>query len=309
VILAYLISGLLIIPAMVSQAELATAMPRAGGAYYFLDRTLGPLMGSVGGIGTWFALMLKSAFALIGMGAYISIFLEVPFKPVAIAFAVVFAILNIFGSKESSSLVRVLVFALLTILAFFLIDGLTTVVSSGIAETHEERFVPFMPEGIDGLLGTVGLVFISYVGLTQIASLAEEVKEPDRNIPLGMALSLATVICIYVLGVYVMVAVLGIDELSQSLTPVALCVDVEYRDHGRVAVPLGNGTRPPDTYTPRGSRTVSNSDTLNSADHSSPDRLPASARRRGRRQVGERTSTRPLWSHQYCRGCHARKPY
>lgn len=221
VILAYLISGLLIVPAMVSQAELATAMPRAGGAYYFLDRTLGPLMGTVGGIGTWFALMLKSAFALIGMGAYIAIFFDVPFKPVAVVFAVVFAILNIFGSKESSGLVRVLVFALLTVLAFFLIDGLGTVVSHGIAATHRERFTPFMPEGMDGLLGTVGLVFISYVGLTQIASLAEEVKDPDRNIPLGMTLSLSTVICMYVIGVYVMVAVLGVDELSQSLTPVA----------------------------------------------------------------------------------------
>ena len=229
VILAYLISGLLIVPAMLSQAELATAMPRAGGAYYFLDRTLGPLMGTVGGIGTWFALMLKSAFALIGMGAYISIFLEVPFKPVAIAFAVVFAALNIFGSKESSGLVRVLVFALLTILAFFLIDGFVTVLSTGVTEVHQERFVPFMPEGIDGLLGTVGLVFISYVGLTQIASLAEEVKEPDRNIPLGMTLSLATVICIYVFGVYIMVAVLGMDELSQSLTPVADTADNLFR--------------------------------------------------------------------------------
>jgi APA family basic amino acid/polyamine antiporter len=221
VVLAYLISGFLIVPAMLSQAELATAMPRAGGAYYFLDRTLGPMMGTIGGIGTWFALMLKSAFALIGMGAYLSIFFEVDFQLVAIAFAVVFALLNIFGSKESSSLVRILVFALLTILAFFMIDGLTTVVSNGIAETHRDRFTPFMPEGIDGLIGTVGLVFISYVGLTQIASLAEEVKDPDRNIPLGMTLSLGTVICIYVVGVYIMVAILGIDGLSGSLTPVS----------------------------------------------------------------------------------------
>ena len=221
VVLAYLISGFLIVPAMLSQAELATAMPRAGGAYYFLDRTLGPMMGTIGGIGTWFALMLKSAFALIGMGAYLAIFFDVDFQLVAIAFAVVFALLNIFGSKESSGLVRILVFALLTILAFFMIDGLTTIVSNGIVETHRERFTPFMPEGIDGLIGTVGLVFISYVGLTQIASLAEEVKDPDRNIPLGMTLSLGTVICIYVVGVYIMVAILGVDDLSASLTPVS----------------------------------------------------------------------------------------
>ncbi len=221
VFLAYFISGLLIVPAMVSQAELATAMPRAGGAYYFLDRTLGPLMGTIGGIGTWFALMLKSAFALIGMGAYITIFLDVPFKPIAVLFAVIFAALNVFGSKESTGLVRVLMFSLLGVLGLFVIDGMANIFSTGFAETHQRQFTPFLPGGIDGLLGTVGLVFISYVGLTQIASLAEEVKEPDRNIPLGMTLSLGTVIGIYVVGVYIMVAVLGMDQLSQSLTPVA----------------------------------------------------------------------------------------
>jgi amino acid transporter len=229
VILAYFISGLLIVPAMLSQAELATAMPRAGGAYYFLDRTLGPLMGTVGGIGTWFALMLKSAFALIGMGAYISIFLDVPIMPIAVVFAVAFAFVNVLGSKESTGLVRVLVFSLLTVMTVFLVDGLVSVLSQGPITVHRERFVPFMPEGVDGLLGTVGLVFISYVGLTKVASLAEEVKEPDRNIPLGMTLSLLTVICIYVIGVYVMIAVLGIDNLSQSLTPAADTANALFR--------------------------------------------------------------------------------
>ena len=89
VVLAYLLAGLLIIPAMLSQAELATAMPRAGGAYYYLDRTLGPLVGTIGGIGTWLALVLKSAFALIGMGAYVALVVDLPLVPTAVAFAVI----------------------------------------------------------------------------------------------------------------------------------------------------------------------------------------------------------------------------
>jgi APA family basic amino acid/polyamine antiporter len=221
VILAYFISGLLIVPAMLSQAELATAMPRAGGAYYFLDRTLGPLMGTIGGVGTWFALILKSAFALIGMGAYLAIVLEVPVKPLAVTLTAVFALLNILGAKQSTRLIRVLVLALLTILGLFVVHGLAAVAGRGFAATHQTQFVPFFTEGFDGLVGTVGLVFVSYVGLTQVASLAEEVDHPDRNIPLGMTLSLLTVIAIYVVGVYIMVAVLGTDRLSESLTPVA----------------------------------------------------------------------------------------
>lgn len=219
VVLAYLLAGVLIVPAMMSQAELSTAMPRAGGAYYFLDRTLGPLVGTIGGVGTWLALVLKSAFALIGMGAYVGLVLDLPILPVALTFTLGFALLNIVGAKESSGLLRGLVMALLVLLAFFLIHGLVSVAGQGTAV--RTRFSPLLPNGMDGMLATVGLVFVSFVGLTKVASLAEEVKNPDRNIPLGMMLALATVTAIYVVGVFIMVAVLGTRALSSSLTPVA----------------------------------------------------------------------------------------
>ena len=219
VVLAYLLAGVLILPAMLSQAELATAMPRAGGAYYFLDRTLGPLMGTIGGVGTWLTLVLKSAFALIGMGAYLGLVFDMPMRQTAIAFTVAFALLNVLGARQSSGLLRVLVFTLLTILTFFLLNGLADIVGEG--TDVAARLTPFLTGGVDGLLGTVGLVFVSYIGLTKVASLAEEVKNPDRNIPLGMVLALASVAVVYVVGVFIMVAVLGVDALSQSLTPVA----------------------------------------------------------------------------------------
>ena len=66
-VLAYLIAGLLAVPAMLSVAELASALPKAGGAYYFLERALGPSVGTVAGLGTWLSLVLKDAFALVGM--------------------------------------------------------------------------------------------------------------------------------------------------------------------------------------------------------------------------------------------------
>ena len=58
VFLSYLLGAFLIMPAMFSIAELATAIPRAGGVYFLLDRSLGPMMGTVGGIGTYLALIL-----------------------------------------------------------------------------------------------------------------------------------------------------------------------------------------------------------------------------------------------------------
>ena len=221
VVLAYVLAGLLVVPALVSQAELATAMPRAGGAYYFLDRTLGPLVGTIGGIGTWLTLVLKSGFALIGMGAYLQLVLDVPILPTTIAVTVVFALLNILGTRESTGMLRGLVIALLTIVGFFIVHGVVDVIASQGSVFPARRFTPFMTNGVDGMLSTIGLVFVSYIGLTNVASLAEEIEDPERNIPLGMVLALATVTTVYAVGVYVMVAVLGVPVLSESLTPVA----------------------------------------------------------------------------------------
>ena len=68
VFLAYILSGVLMLPAMFSMAEIATALPRSGGAYFFLDRSLGPVIGTIGGLGSYFALILKTTFAIIGIG-------------------------------------------------------------------------------------------------------------------------------------------------------------------------------------------------------------------------------------------------
>jgi len=219
--LAYLVAGILIIPAMLAVAELATAMPRAGGAYYFLDRALGPLAGTVGGLGTWLALILKSAFALVGMGAYLAIYFDVPIKPLAVGFTALFTVINIVGAKETSGLQRWLVGALLVILSFFIVQGVLEVLSVGLVATTTERFTPLLPFGLTGFASTVGFVFVSYAGLTKVASVSEEIENPDRNIPLGMMLSLLTATFVYTVGVFILVAVLPAAELRDDLTPVA----------------------------------------------------------------------------------------
>jgi len=220
VYLAYLASGLLIIPAMLSVAELSTAMPKAGGAYYFLDRSLGPIMGTVGGLGSWIALMFKSTFALIGMGAYLSLYIDISFTLLALILTVLFGILNIFGAKETTMLQRVLVSVLVVLLGIFVIQGLSAMSGIQLLESPDE-YKDFFRGDLHGFVATIGLVFVSYAGLTKVASVAEEVENPDRNIPLGMILSLLTAILIYALGVYIMLNVLEPSEFYRSLTPVA----------------------------------------------------------------------------------------
>ena len=214
IVVSYMIAALHLIPAVFSMAELSTAMPRAGGIYYFLDRSMGPMMGTIGGLGTWIALALKTAFALIGMGAYIGIFFpNLPIAPLAVALALIFGSINLLGAKKTGGFQVVLVVGLLAILAGFM--------GTGLLHLKAKHFVDFFQAGGNGIYATAGLVYISYVGLTNIASVSEEVKNPEKTLPRAMFLALATAILIYGIGTFVMVGVLPMAQLSNDLTPVA----------------------------------------------------------------------------------------
>lgn len=222
VFLAYFFAGFLIMPAMYCMAELATAMPKSGGTYYFLDRAMGPLVGTIGGFGSWIAVVFKAAFALVGMGAYIGIYLDLPFSITAMLLAIAFGIINVVGAKETTKLQRWLVTTLVVILIGFTLLGLAA------ASRGPEPFLQlnadygkFFLSGTVGFISTIGLVFVSYAGLTKLTSVAEEIKDPDRNIPLGMTLSLLTATVLYTLGTFVLIKVLEPESLFGSLTPIA----------------------------------------------------------------------------------------
>ncbi|HKK80900.1 MAG TPA: amino acid permease [Prolixibacteraceae bacterium] len=231
VFLAYLVSGLLILPAMFSIAEISTALPRAGGAYFFLDRSLGPLMGTIGGLGTYLSLVFKTAFAIIGIGAYAAIFWNVPVRIVAVSATMVFTGLNLVGAKKTTGLQSFFIIVLLVVLGGFIIDGFYNIFFTGRFETPalNDHLRPFFTDGIEGLIITSGFVFVSYLGLTKVASVAEEIKKPERNIPLGMLLSLTVTSIIYFLGVFIMVTIIEPSEFVNDLAPAATAVKQLFR--------------------------------------------------------------------------------
>jgi len=213
-VLAYLLAALPMVPAAFSIIELATAMPRAGGFYYFLDRAFGPYMGTVGGFGTWISLVLKVAFALVGMGAYVALFWpELEIVPVAVVLALLLGGVSYFGAKKGGGLQVVLVFSLLLLLGLFFVGG-----SLNLQAAH---FADFFDAGFDSIMATTGLVYISYVGVTKVASLSEEVRDPEKVLPRGMLLALVTAIGVYGIGTAILVGVLPMAELKGNLTPVA----------------------------------------------------------------------------------------
>ncbi|MDO9576883.1 MAG: amino acid permease [Candidatus Cloacimonadales bacterium] len=222
IVVAYLLAGILVIPSMLSQSELSTAMPKAGGAYFFIFRSLGANFGTLAGFSSWFSLALKSAFALVGIGAFASLIYPditmLQIKLIATAFCIFFTILNIFGTKHAGRMQVLMVVFLFLILIFYIIKGIPYI--------DNNNFDVFMTGNIKTLFMTAGMIFISFGGLTKIASVAEEVKDPSRNIPLGMITAFVAVTLLYFLVVFVTVGILGDKLLSNgingySLTPIS----------------------------------------------------------------------------------------
>ena len=127
--------------------------------------------------------------------------------------AVVLGVINLLGAKKSGGLQVALVFGLLSLLLVF--------VTSGAFFMQPLHFEGFLAAGFDNILSTAGLVYISYVGVTKVASLSEEVKNPERNLPRAVFLALASAILVYGLGTTVIVGLVPPDELRGNLTPVA----------------------------------------------------------------------------------------
>jgi amino acid transporter/mannitol/fructose-specific phosphotransferase system IIA component (Ntr-type) len=167
---------------------------------------------------------LKTAFALVGMGAYIQLFLPAETDPfvykfIALGLVIFFAGLNILGAKKTSSIQIILVTLLLSLLAWFLVSGSLYVVPENLA-----NFDGFFDKGAMNIFSAAGLVFISYVGVTKVISVAGEIDNPERNLPLGLFLAIGTAIVVYIIGLFVMVGVDGTSGLIQPANPYDLTI-------------------------------------------------------------------------------------
>ena len=213
--LAYLIAALCILPAALSKSELATAMPSSGGTYVYIERAFGPLFGTISGIGLWLSLLLKSSFALIGLGAYLAVLINLDdnlTKLVALGFLCFIMFLNVFGVKKVGKVQIVVVsLSLICLVSIFLV---------GFPLVNPDYLTPFLSNGNTGLVSTVAFVYISYAGVTKVAAIAGEIKNPDRNLPLAMILSLVTIAGVYVFIAFVLVGNIPIKDLATDIRPI-----------------------------------------------------------------------------------------
>ncbi len=200
-------------------SELATAMPRSGGGYYFISRAMGTLPGAVVGLSLWFGLVFASAFYLVGFGEYAGALLaeagvSLAIDPVlwlALLAGIGLTVLNVVGTENAAKLQNGVVALLLAILVTFLLyGGLDAAGLLGEPSVPEE----FVPKGWFPVLTTAALVFTSYLGFAQVATVAGEIKRPGRNLPLAMVGSVLIVGVLYVVTILVSTSAIDSGRLA-----------------------------------------------------------------------------------------------
>ena len=184
-------------------------MPTSGGTYVYIERAFGPVMGTISGIGLWLSLLLKSSFALVGFGAYLAVLAKVPLKSVALISLVLILCLNILGVKKVGK-------AQLVIVSVSII-GLVAMIFGVIISVEPTNLQPAFLNGNMGLYAATAFVFVSYAGVTKVAAIAAEIKNPGRNLPIAMLLALVIVTLLYTLVSFAMVGNIPIEEFSKDL--------------------------------------------------------------------------------------------
>ena len=210
--IAFALSALIILPAAMGKAELATAMPTSGGTYVYIERTFGPLFGIVAGFGLFLSILFKAAFALIGLGSYFMVVSSFPLYPGILIFLAIIIALNILGVGKVSSF-----------LSFFLgvtIIGLMILIGLSLSHWDSRYFEPLFPMGYSGLADATALVFVSYAGVTKVAAIAEEVKTPEKNLPRGILLSLFIVAVLYCGVSLTLSGIFPYQQMANEIRPI-----------------------------------------------------------------------------------------
>ncbi len=207
--LAFLLAAIVVLPGAISKSELASTMPESGGSYVYIERTFGPILGTISGLGLWASFLLKSAFALIGFSAYmyaVTTYFDVTANSLTVALSalVLITILNIFGIKKVKS-VQTPILALTT--GLLLIICIIQLFDANIDFSRPIDGAVDVSQNDPKLLAeAAALVFVAYAGIIKVGAIGGEVKEPQKNLPSGILLSLLFATLLYCVVTFIMMA-------------------------------------------------------------------------------------------------------
>jgi amino acid transporter len=231
-IISFLLGGFIALLNAMAAAEVATGMPKSGGGYYFISRALGPLWGAVLGWGSLFGLVFASAFYMVGFGEYVHTVVRLPVLVYAIGMTVILTGLNLMGSKAAGQLQNLIVGVLVVVLFLFLGRG---GVAANPSLLTESAFAPF---GLGAVFAGTATLFVTYAGFGEIASMAEEIRNPGKNLPLALLGSVISVTVLYCLILFVCLFLRPWQELTGPTLVADLAQDL-MGPLGRGAILLG----------------------------------------------------------------------
>ncbi len=221
-ILAFALNGAVTLLTAFAYAELAAAIPEAGGGYAFVRRAFPGVVGFTAGWMLWFAYTVACSLYALGFAGYFWEFFLKYMPGIAegtfglvgehgagliVTFVIggLFVRLNARGTQATGMAENVLTVAKLIILAIFIAYGLGAVADAP-AGTTATAFNPFFPQGMGGVIVAMGLTFIAFEGYDLIATVAEEIKEPEKNIPRATFIALGITVVMYLLILFVSLA-------------------------------------------------------------------------------------------------------
>jgi amino acid transporter len=214
VIIAIIINAIITIFTAMAYAELGSAIPEAGGGYLWVREGLPRPNAFISGWMAWFAHIIAGSLYAVGFGSFLFNFLKmmevigdqpllgiIPFdKLIAVGSVAAFTYINIKGTSETGKTGTIVTIIQLGTIFALIGAGFWTMYNNPNWTTN---FEDFMPMGIAGLAAAMGLLFIAFEGYEIIVQTGEEVKNPKKNIPRAIFISLAIVVTLYSLVAFV----------------------------------------------------------------------------------------------------------
>lgn len=216
VIIAFILNAIITLFTAMAYAELGSAMPEAGGGYLWIREGLPRPNAFISGWMAWFAHIIAGSLYAVGFGAFMYYLLgpnvagvlsDQPLlgiiqldKLIAVASIAAFTYINIKGTSETGKTGTIVTLVQLGTIFALIGAGFWTMYNNPDWTTN---FADFMPTGIAGLVAAMGLTFIAFEGYEIIVQTGEEVKNPKRNIPRAIFISLAIVVVLYCLVAFV----------------------------------------------------------------------------------------------------------
>jgi len=220
-VMAFALNGVVTLLTGMVYAELGSAIPGAGGGYLWVRQGLPGGSAFMSGWMDWFAHSVAGSLYALGFGAYFGLLLEnvgigrfgmsegIFAKVAGVAVALVFIYINFKGASETGAIGNLVTAGQNSIIALFILSGLYAIL---IRPEGLSNFTPFAPSGMKGVLQAMGLTWIAFEGYEIIVQTGEEVKNPRRNIPRAIFLSLVVVVPTYILIAIVAIAATQVDQ-------------------------------------------------------------------------------------------------